>query len=211
MLVKCHAGCSAEEIVAELGLEMRDLFDLPLRGEGPSSTPRSTAHLHTPPDLSVEAYARAKGLEPDFLREIGLSDYRDQRFPQRVLRIPYRDAEGNEPAVRIRKELPKRPDGTDERFLWRKGSKPLLYGAWRLAGAREAGHVVIVEGESCAQTLWHHGIPAVGLPGAAHWREDRDRDQLEGIDRIFVVIEPDKGGEAVRDWLGGSAIRERAW
>ena len=211
VLVKCFAGCSVEEIVAELGLEMRDLFDQPPGGEGgPSTTPGSTAHLHTP-DLTVEAYAKAKGLKPGFLREIGLSDYKDQRFPQQVLRIPYRDAEGDEPAVRIRKELPKRPDGTDERFLWRKGSKPLLYGAWRLDQSRAAGHVVIVEGESDAQTLWHHGIPAVGLPGAANWREDRDREHLEGIDRIFVLIEPDKGGEAVLGWLGGSAIRERAW
>ena len=34
--------------------------------------------------------------------------------------------------------------------------------------------VVLVEGESDAQTLWLHGYPALGLPGASTWSEKRD-------------------------------------
>jgi hypothetical protein len=34
---------------------------------------------------------------------------------------------------------------------------------------------------------------------------------LEGFEPIYVVIEPDKGGEAVRKWLAASTIQERAW
>jgi hypothetical protein len=32
-------------------------------------------------DLTVEAYARAKGLPPEFLRSLGVSDYMDNRLP----------------------------------------------------------------------------------------------------------------------------------
>ena len=70
-------------------------------------------------------------------------------------------------------------------MLWRKGSKTCLYGLWRLEelhGCAVVGggdtplapQVVLVEGESDSHTLWHHGIPALGLPGAGNWRESRD-------------------------------------
>ena len=47
----------------------------------------------------------------------------------------------------------------------------------------------------------------MGVPGAANWREDRDAQHLDGIEKIYVVIEPDRGGEAVRKWISQSAIR----
>ena len=96
------------------------------------------------------------------------------------------------------------------RFRWKSGSKPCLYGLHRLAEAQAAGYVVLVEGESDCHTLWFHGIPALGIPGATNWREDRDARHLDGIETIYVVIEPDKGGDAVKKWLAGSAIRHRA-
>ena len=89
------------------------------------------------------------------------------------------------------------------------GTKLCLYGQDRLADAQRVGHVVLVEGESDCHTLWYHGIPALGLPGAGNWREDRDAGHLDGIETIYVVIEPDRGGEAVRQWLAQSKIRDR--
>jgi len=172
------------------------------RGGGGSltaSNPR--AHVHTlPPGCTLESYAEAKRLPTEFLRKIGISDYVDNRWPgTRVLRIPYVDGDDQEAAVRIRIRLEK--GATDERFLWRKGSRPLLYGIPRLDQAREAGYVVLVEGESDCHTLWHHGIPAVGIPGATNWKEERDAAHLAGIDRIYVVLEGDTGGDAVLGWL----------
>jgi hypothetical protein len=185
-------------------------------GEGgvtPSNN-RATAQL---PDLTVEAYAEAKRLPPDFLRDLGISSYRDNRWPHKVLRIPYRDAEGNEKSARIRKELHKRPDGSDYRFLWTRGSKAILYGLERLRGCAVDGPpdtpsppVTLVEGESDAQTLWHHGYSALGLPGAGLWRNEW-AEHLAGIKQIYVVIEPDAGGNAVMGWLARSNIRDRAW
>ena len=49
------------------------------------------------------------------------------------------------------------------------------------------------------------------LPGAGTWNEARDARHLEGIARVYVVVEPDRGGEAVKHWLARSAIRERAY
>jgi hypothetical protein len=113
-----------------------------------------------------------------------------------------------------------RPDGTEEvrfrialtgkdRFRWRNKSKPCLYGLWKLDEARKAGKVVLLEGESDCHTCWFHDIPAIGVPGAANWREERDAPQLEGIPDVYVVLEPDQGGEAVQRWLASSAIRDR--
>ena len=121
-----------------------------------------------------------------------------------ALRIPYRGIAGEEQAIRIRIAL----DG--DRFRWKSGSKPLLYGLDRIGDARKAGHVALVEGESDCHTLWFHGVPALGVPGAANWREDRDAGRLNGIDTVYVVVEPDRGGDAVREWLARSSIRHRA-
>ena len=60
-------------------------------------------------------------------------------------------------------------DGADK-FRWRKGSKPCLYGLNRLRAACAIGAVTLVEGESDCHTLWRAGVPAIGLPGAATWR-----------------------------------------
>ena len=111
---------------------------------------------------TLAAYARAKALPEAFLQTVGVSEIRHQGVP--ALRIPYRDGGGAEPGIRLRLAIEKNP-ARDDRFRWKTGSKPLLYGLWRL---RREPSVVIVEGESDCHTLWHHGINAVGLPGAAN-------------------------------------------
>src|SRR5262249_47587817 len=100
------------------------------------------------------------------------------------------------------------PDG--DRFRWKSGTKPFLYGLHRLAEAQKARQVALVEGESDCHTLWLHEIPALGIPGATSWREERDARLLDGIETIYVVVEPDGGGDAVRKWLSRSTIRHRA-
>ncbi len=117
--------------------------------------------------------------------------------------------DGSEEAARFRVALEKSEEG-DNRFRWRTGSKARLYGLWRLESIRKAGWVVLVEGESDAQTLWYHGIPALGIPGAYNWKPGW-AEQLEGIEKIFAVIEPDQGGATLREKFGTSSIRERLY
>jgi hypothetical protein len=224
-LLKCHAGCEWNEIVHALGVEAAALFDEPC-GEAGRLIPKNNRATAQPSKkaskgaiavrtlmptkssvqigtgLTLDQYAGAKNIPAEFLRTLGLTEIYYDRMP--ALRIPYRGVAGEEQAVRIRIGL----DG--DRFRWKSGSKPLLYGLHRIGDARKAGYVALVEGESDCHTLWHHGIPALGVPGATSWREDRDAAHLIGIDTIYVVVEPDRGGDAVREWLGRSSIRHRA-
>jgi MarR family len=123
---------------------------------------------------------------------------------QPAVRIPYPDEEGQEVAVRFRTSL----EGTGK-FRWRSGDKPRPYGLGLLVEARKANHVVLVEGESDCHTLWCHEIPALGIPGASNWH-DRWASYLDGIEKVYVVIEPDQGGRTLREKLTTCAvIRDR--
>ena len=155
-----------------------------------------------PGGCTLAAYAEAKRLPLEFLVSHGLRDFTYMRAP--AISIPYFAADGGDPAIRFRIAL----DGPDK-FRWRKGSEARLYGLHRLADARKAGFVVIVEGESDTHTLWHAGFPALGLPGAGNWKEQRDAELVRDIPTIFVLIEPDQGGSAVLKWLARSSIAPR--
>jgi hypothetical protein len=140
----------------------------------------------------------------DFLRGLGLRDVTYLEKP--AVRIPYPDEEGQEAAVRFRVSL----DGT-EKFRWRSGNKPCPYGLGLLVEARKADYVVLVEGESDCHTLWFHEIPALGIPGTSNWR-DGWAAYLDGIAKVFAVIEPDQGGDTLREKLTDcEAIRERLY
>jgi hypothetical protein len=203
-LVKCHAGCDFRDIVAAIDIDAADLFD-GNRGGGRGGTAapsgnRATAQPRST-GLTLQGYAIAKQLPLEFLKACGLSDLTYDGSP--AVRIPYYGETGEELAVRFRIAL----DG--DRFRWKSGTRPCLYGLNRISEARKAGYVVLVEGESDCHTLWFHGIPALGIPGATNWREDRDARHLDGMETIYVVLEPDRGGEAVRRWLSTSSIRHR--
>lgn len=151
--------------------------------------------------LTLRQYAEAKVLPVEFLRSLGLTDEYYSRAP--AVKIPYLGVDGEEISVRFRTAL-----SGDDRFRWRSKSKPVPYGLWKLEAAIGAGELVLVEGESDTQTLWHHGIEALGLPGATTWR-DEDASRLNAIERLYAVIEPDRGGQQLLESLSRSRIRER--
>jgi len=203
VLVKCFAGCAAEDIVAAVGLAMHDLF--PERGRGARYPRASLAPLHHPSGdrgCTLADYASAKGLPVAFLESLGIAEIRFMGAP--AVRMPYLDVNGAEACIRFRVSM-----NGDLRVRTKAGNKLCLYGLNRLQQARDLGYVVVVEGESDTQTLWYAGFPALGLPGANGWNEDRDAEHLEEIPAIYVLVEPDRGGEAVLGWLGASSIRER--
>ena len=220
LLLHCFAGCHPEDIVTKIGLGMKDLFS---EGGGGSSIPPCTpARLHAQSEnphtngqnerasgnarhehgCTLKEYSEMKKLPESFLRGLGLRGVTYLEKP--AVRIPYPDEEGQEAAVRFRISL----DGA-ETFKWRSGDKPRPYGLRLLEETHSAGYVVLVEGESDCHTLWFHEIPALGIPGASNWREGW-ATYLDGIEKIYAVIEPDQGGDTLREKLTDcEAIRER--
>jgi hypothetical protein len=132
VLIKCFAGCATEEVVAALGLEMKDLFETPNghREKFRSTPPRTGATVQP---CNLKNYAEAKGLPVEFLKRLGLFDKKTQ--DRQAVRIPYRNEIGEEAAIRFRIALNKSEEG-DDRFRWRTGSKVMPYGLWRLEKIR---------------------------------------------------------------------------
>src|SRR5215213_613957 len=211
LLLHCFAGCQPEDILSKIGLGMKDLFS---EGGGGSSIPPCTpARLHAQSEnphtngqnerasgnarhehgCTLKEYSEMKKLPESFLRGLGLRGVTYLEKP--AVRIPYPDEEGQEAAVRFRVSL----DGA-EKFMWRSGNQPLPYGLRLLGEARASGLVVLVEGESDCHTLWFYEITALGIPGARNWR-DGWATYLDGIEKIYAVIEPDQGGDTFREQL----------
>ncbi len=198
VLMKCFVDCKVSAIASKIGLTMSDLYPKRRTGGGkPSGQVRNTA------TVTIAQYAAAKKLSVDFLQGLGLLDI--IYWGQHAIRIPYRNGDGSEVSVRIRTALEKGAEA-DDRFRWGKGSKPLLYGLWRKLSANT---VILCEGESDCHTLWFKGFDAIGVPGATTWNEERDAPQFDNVEEIFVVIEPDTGGEAFLACLAKSRIAGR--
>lgn len=75
----------------------------------------------------------------------------------------------------------------------------MLYGLWKIHKIRKVGYVILVEGESDAQTLWLLGLPALGVPGASTFKLEWV-EQLRGL-KLFLHIEPDQGGQVFREQM----------
>jgi hypothetical protein len=196
VLLKCFAGCSAGAIVTSLGLRLADLFEWS-GGAGSSSYRTGVEHSTTPRSgVTLADYAAAKRRQC-ILQSPGVSGLSPE--PPAV-RIPYFARDGSVAMSQFRLSL----DG-DDRFRWKSGSKPTLYGLHRLA---PGDAITVVEGASDCHTLWWHDLAALGLPSASAWRPAWDQ-VLEGIATIYVVIEPDRGGDAVQVWLHRASFRDR--
>ena len=159
-------------------------------------------------NCTLETYACSKMLPVEFLRSLGVANVSNPYAPQRrAISIPYFNADGSTHRDRIRAAL-LRSVGADGRMLWDRmpeGHGTVLYG---LNLVNEAGRVLLVEGESDAQTLWLHGYAALGLPGSSNFNPARDDRFLEGRE-IIALREPDVGGLTLIRTLMKSAHRAR--
>ncbi len=201
----CGVGGGALDLADRLGIE-KPARQRREAGGGMTTPPNEPATVQHSPGCTLAVYAEAKRLPVEPLRAFGLSDMLYQGAP--AVRIPYHDSDSNESAVRFRVRLVKGEGGAD-RFKWRSGAKPCLYGLDRLAIARERGYVILQEGESDCHTAWHHVEPAIGLPGAGQWKEARDAAHFDGIPIIYVPVEPDDGGATLITHLAASSIADR--
>ena len=185
LLIHCHAGCEQAALLA--ALRERGLWPASCSGYRRDVTigNRGDVVTNSSPGaggLSTKALAAAKNLSLDQLREWGVRDNR-YRGVTRVA-IPYLNIDGNSVAMRYRLSL----DTGCQRFSWRRGDHPFLYGLNQLAVIREHGWVLLVEGETDTWTGWHHSIPALGIPGKNTWRPEW-AEHLTGLD-VYLWVEP---------------------
>lgn len=128
---------------------------------------------------TVERVAAYMKLDPDWLRSRFAVDneWDGMRIP-----YPYRE--------RLREWVE-----TAHPTTWRGNGECTAYiDEETLIAARARGELVIVEGESDRWTLEAHGIPALGVPGAT-MTNCIAADDAAGIERIYVIREPDDAGE----------------
>lgn len=187
----CGSKGNLSKLAAHLGIELLQCCSVAEGDKAP------------PPPLTLEEYAKAKNLSVNFLSELGLETIYLKKQP--VVKIPYYDEARNETAARFRLTLKKTKN--DNRFRWRSGSKPTLYGLWRLYDIRRAGYVLLVEGESDCHTLWYYDLPALGVPGATQWKKEWSK-YLTGL-TVYVWQEPDQAGEVFSQKVGESSFDVR--
>lgn len=200
-LVKCFAGCSTEIVLKALGLEMADLY--PHNQDKKTSIyPTEITATAQSPGCTLEQYAQFKALSVDFLTNLGLVTGKYKAKSR--LEIPYLDQGGEVVATRYRWTA----GGSGPRFTWKAGSKTLPYGLWKLKEFENQKYLVLVEGESDCHTLWYYGEPALGIPGVATWQGEWET-YLELFETIYVVIEPDKGGETTLNWISRSKLKRK--
>jgi 5S rRNA maturation endonuclease (ribonuclease M5) len=170
--VNCHAnaGCSADDIVAALGLTMSDLYDEPK-----NSTNHSAVRNHT------------RRINPASI------------IPHIVATYPYTDEDGELRYEMVRKEpktfLFRRPDGRGN-WIWKKGDTRLvLYHLPEVKKAIANGDTIfIVEGEKDADRLQADGFTATSAPfGAGEWKSQY-AELLAGAADVVIVADKDEPG-----------------
>ncbi|OPY89175.1 MAG: hypothetical protein A4E71_00061 [Smithella sp. PtaU1.Bin162] len=188
ILIKCFTGCNPKDILDALNMEWKDLF------------PNSDKKAFTLPagGLTIGRLAADKGFSVDFLTSLGVTQGKNH------VKISYLLEDGTPaPRQRIRRAL-KAKDGS----IWTKGEGALVpYGLWKLSEARGNGFIILVEGESDTWTLWYHGFPALGFPGADMAGKLKLK-YIEGIPKIYAVREPDKGGKT---FIAGITKQLSSW
>jgi len=182
VVLNCRSqGCEYSEILHAVGLTDTDLRLQEKNGRAYGCT--------------LEAYAASKNLPLKFLTsdDVALEDgtcyVRALGREVPAVEIPYADQSGEQVATRYRIS-----SGGDDKFRWERGSSTILYGLHKLEEAHDAGYILLVEGESDTHTAWYRGFPAIGVPGVDNWKGEW-AEHLNGIPKIFVVVEPDEAGK----------------
>ena len=133
--VKCFAGCNQEDVLSAMGLTWADV-----------KPPRPRANKAY--GLTIDDYAVAKHLSPEFLRREAHLENAPYRFKSGStcpgIKMPYFGLDGKQTVLRWRLCLAKNQgkDGRDTRFKWEEGSQGhlTLYGLWRLANRLPLEH-----------------------------------------------------------------------
>lgn len=133
---------------------------------------------------SLQEFAEEKKLPIDFLQENNVTSVDGYRIS-----FLYYDEERNLAKVRYRNS-PK----SDTKCFWRTDNSPLIpYGLWKLPFFKR-DYIVLVEGETDALSLWYHGIPAIGIPGANNYKKHYS-EYIKDFNRIYIHSDEDEAAQ----------------
>lgn len=101
---------------------------------------------------TLEDYASEKKLSLDFLKGLGLKDTKYNNVA-----IPYYNIDKTIIFTKFRNN-----PLCKNKFYYKRGTETVPYGLWKIQEFTN-DYIIIVEGESDAQTLWFYGIQAIGI------------------------------------------------
>ena len=113
--------------------------------------------------------------------------------------IDYLDETGYHLAVKKRCAL-KAKDGS----YWPKNTALSAYGRWKIHEAADKEILFLVEGESDCWALWHHDLPALGLPEGRHGQDAECRPL--GQQKVHPPC-PCRAGPRGTSFQGSGAVR----
>jgi hypothetical protein len=177
IVIHSWTGRSAEDVLAMGGLKRSDIS---LKGTYPGPTRDSLDLL----DLAI-----AKCIDPRFLTSLGLQS--GYLFNSRhYVKVPYYLADGTEHSkMKVRCKV----EGTGKHYWDTDTPGELIpYGLHKLDMARDAGYLLIGEGESDAWTCWYHNVPYLGIPGAGNKSCFKHIDIEALPSKIYILQEPDQ-------------------
>ena len=183
ILFKCFGQeCEFEAIARALGFEPKELMG----GNGVVPI-RET--------VTVEALAQRTGLPLDFLERLG---WRATKTGTAVA-VPYRDTEGAFLYSKLRVSVSGSP-----KYKFPIGTQQVAYGLQHLRRFRQRGdtRLFLVEGETDAATLWHHKLPALGIPGSGAVNGTLRPIYLKGFQEVIAVRENDEAGAKFAQRVG---------
>ena len=184
-LIHCHAGCTAEAIVAAVGLRMADLMPPSSRGTNRRPRPNGKPVAVAPPIVPTEASAQraAQAMSKRVHPEARLTDgwtYRNADGALVFCVTRYQTPGGKQ-------YRPLRPEGKGWKFCDPPGPLP-LYNLPALVAADRVNPVYIVEGEKCADVLTKLGLVATT---SAHGSKSAGKSDWSPLAGRNVVIIPD--------------------
>jgi putative DNA primase/helicase len=169
-------GRSRDEILRVGGLQVSDTY------------PRDYKKVKVRDRIDVVDLSHAKLIPHKFLFNLGLLSYRYKGY--NCVMIPYYNADGTQHTkMRVRKAIT-----GDYKQCWDEGTpgEIIPYGLHKLDMARDAGYLLIGEGESDAWTCWFHDIPYLGIPGASMQKCLKHLDINMLPPKIYILHEPDQ-------------------
>jgi hypothetical protein len=213
-LLCCHAGCSTDEIVAALGLQLVDLFvpkERDDRGAGsrrqsrvkPLPTAEQLAELSgwlLANDQVVSRLFELRGWTRGAMTALALG------FDGKRIVFPVRDSSGD--LVNVCRYTPSPPENQPKMKSEPRRPRDLFPAPEGLDG----DEVWIVEGEPDAVSAHSLGLPAVGLPGVEFVKR-LDAGRFARFNRANILLDCDPPGRqaaaALAAALHGSGVEVR--